>query len=57
MQTRLAITKLHRLLLARSEKYLLYKSFSSSTAGRTADPAIHSEPLEVSKVFINLFFN
>lgn len=46
MQTRLAITKVHRLLLARSEKYLLYKSFSSSTGGRTADPAIHSGPLE-----------
>ncbi|KAG5587758.1 hypothetical protein H5410_048192 [Solanum commersonii] len=46
MQTRLAIsssTKLHRLLLAQSQKY---KSFSSSTGGRTADPAIHSGPLE-----------
>ncbi|KAK6780831.1 hypothetical protein RDI58_023015 [Solanum bulbocastanum] len=46
MQTRLSIssaTKLHRLLLAQSQKY---KSFSSSTGGRTADPAIHSGPLE-----------
>ncbi|XP_049374520.1 uncharacterized protein LOC125839575 [Solanum verrucosum] len=46
MQTRLAIsssTKLHRLLLAQSQKY---KSFSSSSGGRTADPAIHSGPLE-----------
>ncbi|XP_049407419.1 uncharacterized protein LOC125870919 [Solanum stenotomum] len=46
MQTRLAIsssTKLHRLLLAQSQKY---KSFFSSTGGRTADPAIHSGPLE-----------
>ncbi|KAH0640229.1 hypothetical protein KY285_036815 [Solanum tuberosum] len=46
MQTRLAIsssTKLHRLLYAQSQKY---KSFSSSTGGRTADPAIHSGPLE-----------
>ncbi|KAH0638109.1 hypothetical protein KY289_038024 [Solanum tuberosum] len=43
MQTRLAIsssTKLHRLLYAQSQKY------KSSTGGRTADPAIHSGPLE-----------
>ncbi|CAN4093013.1 unnamed protein product [Withania somnifera] len=49
MQTRLTIsssTKFHRVLLAQSPKYLSYTSFSSSTGGRTADPAIHSGPLE-----------
>ncbi|KAK4357206.1 hypothetical protein RND71_022816 [Anisodus tanguticus] len=49
MQTRLAIssaTKLHRVLLGRqSKKYLPYR-FLSSTGGRTADPAVHSGPLE-----------
>ncbi|CAN4091365.1 unnamed protein product [Withania somnifera] len=49
MQTRLTVssaTKLHRLLLAQSQKYLTYKTFSSSTGGRTADPVVHSGPLE-----------
>ncbi|KAM3326425.1 hypothetical protein P3S67_001551 [Capsicum chacoense] len=50
MQTRLAIssaTKLHKLLFAQqSQKYFPYRSFSSSTGGRTADPALHSGPLE-----------
>lgn len=50
MQTRLAIssaTKLHRLLFAQqSHKYAPCRSFSSSTGGRTADPAVHSGPLE-----------
>ncbi|XP_016494171.2 uncharacterized protein LOC107813413 [Nicotiana tabacum] len=51
MQTRLAIssaTKLHRLLLAQSQKSVEYlpNRFCSSTVGRTADPAVHSGPLE-----------
>lgn len=49
MQTRLAIssaTKLHRLLFALSQKYFPYRSLSSTIGGRTADPAIHSGPLE-----------